>query len=341
MRPFTLSPTIYVNNSNDRTYPNEQDRVATLFTGAFGQWVSETRFGWNRTHIERLDAFLNQKKPGFTGEDSLYDLRVPNLSISGGFSTPTSEIYILSGTTYSFEQKISRSLGRHFMKTGFRFVRNSGNKLTPENPRFAYESLEDALTNTAQSAIVDFSSPPYTSDLDEFGLFIQDDWRVGNDLTLNLGLRYDYYAVIKVSAASEIPVEFVNLAPASDLRRLDFGPALDPEHPYDPDWGLAPRLGFAWKVRGSSDTVLRGGLGYLYSPHLPGMIRQSIADPTAPFRFSYNRTEVAERAIGFPMYTEGFRDIVNADAMGRKTIFSVFDRDMEVPHTIQSMLSLQ
>ena len=341
MRPWTLTPSIYVNNSNDRVYPNEQDRIAALFTSVFGQWVSETRFGWNRTSIERLDMFLNQKEPGFTGADEVYDRRVPALEISGGFETPESEIYILDGTTYSFDQKVSRSFGRHFLKAGFRWMRNGGNKLTPENPRFAFETLEDALANVAQSSIVDFSSPPYRSDLDEFGAFIQDDWRVGNSLTLNLGLRYDYYAVIDVSAASHIPVEFVNLAPATDLRKLDFGEALDPEHPYNPDWALAPRLGFAWKVRGSDDTVLRGGMGYLYSPHLPGLIRQSISDPTAPFRFNYNRTEVAERGIAWPLYTDDFREIVNADAAGRKTIFSVFNPDMKVPHTIQTMLSLQ
>jgi len=40
MRPWTLEPRFNVNGSNDRVFPNEQDRVATQFVMAHGQWVS-------------------------------------------------------------------------------------------------------------------------------------------------------------------------------------------------------------------------------------------------------------------------------------------------------------
>lgn len=341
MRPWTYQPTINVNNSNDRIFPNEQDRIATLLTSVFGKWTSETRFGLNRLHVERLDLFLNQKKPGFTGADEVYDWRVPSIQISGGFTTPQSEIYISHGTTYSFEQKVSRIAARHLIKAGFRFVRETGNKQTPENPRFIYQNLEDALADIAQSVAVDFSSPPYTSALDQYSAFVQDDWRVLSDLVLNLGLRFDYYPVIKVKPASHVPVEFVNMGPLTDIRELDFDGFRDPSRPYEPDHSFAPRLGFAWTPGGSDETVLRGGVGYLYSPHVTGTIRQTIADPTAPFRFIFNRVEAIEKDLKWPLYTEEFRNIITRDVQGRKTVFSVFDPNIKVPYTIQSMLSVQ
>jgi outer membrane receptor protein involved in Fe transport len=342
MRPYTYNPTIYLNNANDRIYPNEQDRIAMLFTNSFPrQWVSETRFGWNRLHVERFDKFLDVKKPGFTGADEVYDLRVPFLQISGGFTTPQSEIYISHGTTYSFEQKLSRSAQGHLIKTGFGFTRETGNKQTPENPHFVYQNLNDALANVPQSVTVDFSSPPYHSALDTYSAFIQDDWRVGQDLTLNLGLRYDYFAVIKVRPASDIPVEFVNMGPLTDLRKLDFQGFRDPSRPYEPDQAFGPRLGFAWNLGGGNATVLRGGVGYLYSSHSTGTIRQTIANPTAPFKFVYNRVESIEKNLKFPLYTADFRGVVNASAQNEKTVFSVFDPNIRVPYTIQSMLEVE
>ena len=45
------------------------------------------------------------------------------------------------------------------------------------------------------------------------------------NLVLNLGLRYDYYATIKVIPTTDVPVEIVNLARRPTSRKLDFGAA--------------------------------------------------------------------------------------------------------------------
>ena len=63
MRPFTVTPSVAIGGANDRTFNNEQDRIAAQFVLSRNQWVSETRFGWNRTFLLRLDAFLDIKDP--------------------------------------------------------------------------------------------------------------------------------------------------------------------------------------------------------------------------------------------------------------------------------------
>jgi hypothetical protein len=344
MRPWTLEPRFNVNGSNDRTFPNEQDRVAAQFVKAQGQWVSESRFGWNSTYLKRLDEFFNvmDPDPRAPAEIGNFGRRVGLINISGLFSTPSSEVYDLTGGALSFDQKLSRTFGRHFIKTGFRWMRQTGNKMSPQNPQFAYQNLADTLANIPQSITISFGAPRYRSHIDEFGGFVQDDWRIGNSLVLNLGVRYDYYATISVTATSDVPAEIVNLAPASDLRKLDFGSPLDPQRPYEPDaFNLGPRIGFAWTVDDSSSTVVRGGVGYLFSPHLPATVRQSVADPYVGFRVIWNRTEAVARRLGWPGYNDDFRDVVLADGGGRKTVFSVFDPEISAPYTIQSMVSVQ
>ena len=249
LRPYTLQPRAYLNKSNDREFPNIQDRVATQFVMTRGRWVSESRFGYNHTYLARFDAFLNVIDPKNSNEVLNYGRRVGLINITGLFTTPSSEIYDLTGGALSFDQKFSRSVDRHLVKFGFRWVRQTGNRMNPQNPGFTFQNLADTLANIPTTINMSFGAPPHRSHLDEWGGFVQDDWRIGSKLVLNLGLRYDYYPSIKVYPTTEVPVEIVNLAPLTDINKLDFGPPVDPLHPYDDDKvNFGPRVGFAWTV---------------------------------------------------------------------------------------------
>ena len=186
-----------------------------------------------------------------------------------------------------------------------------------------------------------FGTPYYNAKLDEIGGFFQDDWRIGANLVLNLGVRYDYYLPIVVRPTTDVPAEAVNLSPATDLHKLDFGPQVDPLSPYDAGSAIAPRLGFAWTVPGTSETVVRGGVGYLVSPHTQATVRQITGEPYVSFRQIWNRTDAAAKGLKFPNYNGPLRDLVIADGGGRKAIFSVIDEHIDVPYTIQSMISVQ
>jgi len=342
LRPFTLEPRPVLNNANDREYPNEQDRVAAQMVMTRGAWVLESRFGWNRTYLARLDAFLSVMGPNAPAEILPYGRRMPAFSITNLFATPRSEIWDMSGKTYSFEQKISRGYQRHLVKAGFRYVRETGGRLNPENPSFTFQTYDDLLANIPQSLSTSFGAPPHDSNMDQYSSFIQDDWRLGNRLVLNLGLRYDYYGVVKVRPTTPVEVEIVNFERPTDLRKLDFGALRDPLRPYEPDGNnFGPRVGFAWTVDHSEHTVVRGGVGYLHSPHLVATVRQSAANPYIPFRIVYNRTEIAARNIKWPIYTDESRLFALADAGGRRSVFSLFDPDIQTPYTIQSMISVQ
>jgi len=341
LRPFTLDPRPVLDHANDREYPNEQDRVAAQMVMTRGAWVSESRFGWNRTYLARLDGFLSVMQQNAPAEILPYGRRMPAFAVTNSFATSRSEIWDMRGLTYSVEQKLSRGYQRHLLKAGFRFMRETGGRLNPENPSFTYQTYADLLANSPTSLATSFGAPPHDSNMDQYSAFIQDDWRF-NRLTLNLGLRYDYYGVVKVRPTTPVEVEIVNFEAPTDLRKLDFGPLRDPLRPYEPDGNnFGPRLGFAWTVDEHERTVVRGGVGYLHSPHLAATVRQSAANPFIPFRITYNRTELAARGIKWPIYTDESRLFAIADAGGRRSFFSLFDPNLETPYTIQSMASVQ
>lgn len=126
---------------------------------------------------------------------------------------------------------------------------------------------------------------------------------------------------------------------------MDFGAVLDPLHPYKPDgWvNLGPRAGFAWSMGDKSDNVVRGGVGVLYSPQMPAVVRQGAAPPLVPFRVSWTRTEALARGLTWPSYNDDLRLIVEGEAAasGKPFFFSLLDPQLQNPYSVQTMLSFQ
>ena len=102
-----------------------------------------------------------------------------------------------------------------------------------------------------------FSSPVLRDN--QYSAFAQDDWKIGNRLTLNVGLRYEYYTPF-YSPTNEISMFDV------DRKRLVLA-GKDGESRYivDPDRNdFAPRVGAVYKI--NDRTTLRGGFGIFYTP---------------------------------------------------------------------------
>src|SRR5262245_223865 len=91
-----------------------------------------------------------------------------------------------------------------------------------------------------------------TSNAQQFGTWFQDDWRVSQALTLNLGLRYDIDANLMVQD------KFQQNATRQALEAIGhpFG-----AYPETPKTDISPRVGFAWDISGEGTRVIRGGYG--------------------------------------------------------------------------------
>ena len=103
---------------------------------------------------------------------------------------------------------------------------------------------------------------PYLQSSKEMAFFVQDDWKVNTDLTLNLGLRYDIF-----TAPTERFDRQSNLDPATRSIQMAGDNAPGGRDLANTDKNnFGPRIGFAYSGFKSDKTlVLRGGYGVLYS----------------------------------------------------------------------------
>jgi hypothetical protein len=344
MRPYTVNPGIYVGPGNDEKFFNKSDRIAAQYVVSRGAWVSESRFGWNDALLDRAQDFWFVQDPSREPETEITNAsrRMPMFNITGLFNTVTSEALHMESRSYSAEQKLSRIMGAHNVKLGFRWSRQGGQKTNPMNPSFGFQSFADFAANIPNSVNLYAGQPPHAAHLDEYGAFIQDDWRLSSRLMLNLGLRYDYHPTFRVKSRTDAPAQLYNLEPPSDLRLMDFGPARDPNKPYDPNrLNLGPRVGFVWTVDRSGDTVVRLGSGVLFSQQMYATLQNMVSNPFVPNRVTWNRRDVQDQNLKWPMYGDQLSRVALQNANGRAIVYGLIHPDLPSPHTIQSMVNVQ
>jgi hypothetical protein len=103
---------------------------------------------------------------------------------------------------------------------------------------------------------------PYFQSSKEMAFFVQDDWKVNTDLTLNLGLRYDIF-----TAPTERYDRQGNFDPATRTIQMAGDNAPGGRDLANTDKNnFGPRIGFAYSgLKADKTLVLRGGYGLLYA----------------------------------------------------------------------------
>ncbi|HZS07014.1 MAG TPA: TonB-dependent receptor [Blastocatellia bacterium] len=131
--------------------------------------------------------------------------------------------------------------------------------------------------------------------------FAQDNWRVHPRLTLNLGLRYEYQSVT------------------------------------DEQNNFAPRLGFAWDVRGNGNTVIRGGGGVYYDQYYFYILRRFL------FQGLTSRTvsvTLKPTDAGFPVFPNSLAAPPGGPSEARRDLYLAPERRLN-PYSTQFSLGLQ
>ncbi len=342
MRPQTVNPMYYI--GNDQHFNTQQDRVAAQYVIAKSTWVSESRFGWNRNSLDRLNDFWNQIDPNSktTLEPTEVGRRIPMITLSGLFSTPTAEILAMRGRSYTLEQKFSKVYSSHNLKAGFRYGRQAGSKTNPQNPNFTFQTINDLLANLPNQLNLQNGQPAHDGHIDDFGFFVQDDWKVNSRLVLNFGVRMDFYPQFQSHPTSDRPAEIVNLESPTSLAKMDFGALRPQDRIYNPDWNnIGPRFGFTWTVDKSAKTVIRGGSGVLFSPILFSLIQNNVADPEIGAATNFNRTDLQTRNLKWGNFGDEIQAVVRKENAGKKAIYSLIDPNLRAPYTVQSMVNVE
>ena len=125
------------------------------------------------------------------------------------------------------------------------------------NPVFNYR--QDVSFTVPFEAFYGFGNPHLSSGNTEYGLYGQDSWAVNKNLTLNLGLRWDYESNM-IDTNYVTPADLV-AGLTGKVSSNYFSTGSNRSAFKD---GFQPRLGFAYDLRGDSKSVVFGGWGRYY-----------------------------------------------------------------------------
>ncbi len=228
--------------------------------------VNEARLGWNRfaEGFFPEDGDFNPASIGLDTGVSSFNYGLPLVSV-GNFdklgataSVPRQRV----DTNWHFIDNYSWKVGRHDLKFGYEFRRTSIALTQDSNFRgkLSFDDLPSFLEGLPSGG----SQASGDSLRHEFenseGLYIQDSIRWTPRLTVNVGLRWDYFGV-----PGEKDNLFYQLNPANGGTLSQVGTSGGPSSLYDKDFNnFAPRVAFAYDVTGSGTTVLRAGYGVFY-----------------------------------------------------------------------------
>jgi hypothetical protein len=172
-----------------------------------------------------------------------------------------------------FTDNFSVIRGKHNMRAGFQISKQAYFQVTnfSGNPSFTFDGRYSGLQTTVGTGLADFllgtpgSAAGAIGDGQQdmrstfYGAYLQDDWRVLPNFTINVGIRYEF-------AASPREINNHSLFFSPELRQVVLaGQGVRPEI-VDPDYNnWAPRFGFNWNPKFIQNFVVRGGIGVFYS----------------------------------------------------------------------------
>jgi hypothetical protein len=345
-RPFRLVPDSGPSSSsssyhigNDRTWQGYQDRGAASYVIGGAAWNSETRFGYNSTSMDRVDAFWDALDPNHP-ETALGGARVPAFQALG-FTTAQSEYFHLGGPIWTIEEKYGRVKGPHSFKFGGKYSRRGGGRFDISNSLEVFVSKADLLANVPGTITVNFGNNPFTYRMFELGFFAQDDWRVSSRLVVNMGIRYDYFSNFVATPSSPASAGLFNLNGLLD-DKFTFGPFRDTSEPFKSDGGinLGPRIGFSYNPDGNAKTVIRAGFGTLFSPLIPMNFTRAVAGSRlVPFRSNFSKAEAAKYGFVFPVYNQDARSVV--ESAGQIQVATLVKPNIQTPYSMNLYFGVQ
>jgi hypothetical protein len=256
--------------------------------------VSVSRFGISRTGsnsgeiTEVLNPVLNDLSLGFIPGYPMGSVSVPGLTGVGG-GPGAADYGKLQFSSFQGSQDIFLLRGSHSFKVGgnVEYMKNDFDTPNLTGGTFNFGTIAGFLQNqpTRFGALYPDSDTTRRMRQMLVGAYVQDDYRIHGNLTLNLGLRYEM-----VTIPSEVDGQVALLKELADPQ-VTVGGKIHDSNPTLKNF--APRLGMAWDPFGTKTTAIRAGFGvfdvlpylYLYETPLnrstPFFLQGNIVNPPA------------------------------------------------------------
>ena len=176
-------------------------------------------------------------------------------------------------TSYVVADAFTRTSGRHVMKLGGEYRHFINENFAEGTGGFNFPSVDAFLAATANAFNITVGERRSVIDQRAAALFVQDHIAIGNDLTLELGLRYEWHVT-----PTERDDKFVVFDSASgSLVRL--GVDTDSGIYQQNNLNVEPRVGVAWNLSSDGRTVLRAAYGRAVDEPGTTVVRDTAGNP--------------------------------------------------------------
>ncbi len=288
--------------------------------------------------------------PGL-GPDSFHSTS-PNFAIAGitGFGLATNIPQFRYANNWQYQDTVSIVFGRHTIRTGVDFLRQLAKQHPPFNERGSFSYRSSGAGATAVTALANFIDDfggksgntqrqfgvsIYYPNLFRQSYFIEDDFKATHALTLNLGLRYEYFG--QPANVFKIPA-FTNYDPVNFAQPNKVNPDKN---------NLGPVVGFAWSPHytglpgflfGNGKTVWRGGYQISYDTWFNNLL-SNIAGSSPNTLGGLITSPSAGR--GTANFQAQFSTITATPPTAQSPQSSLFDPNIRNPYTERWSFGLQ
>lgn len=263
-------------------------------THTFGPaMVNEARFGFNR--------FFSTSTPNVQLNPADFGIRngveesigLPQINVAGGglnFGGPSNQPSGRGDTTFVVSDTLSWLLGQHSLKIGGEYRQFLNNNFRQVTGSFNFPTIAAFLSGTANSFSVTLGNESSSIVQGALGFFVQDNYRLRPNLTLELGLRYEWNMT-----PTERYDRFIVFDPES-VSLLRVGTHVDKIY-YENNKNFQPRVGFAWDPFKRGKTAVRGAYAFLVDQPMTSVVTGASGNPPLATPLTYSGPIRLEDAI--------------------------------------------
>jgi Carboxypeptidase regulatory-like domain len=245
-------------------------RLSYSLAAIYNRTISATSTNEARFNITRWGYDETKTNPDAA-------LNLPRIEIEGffsnrlrfGFPQGQNTPGIISEKQLDFRNTFTTIVGNHVLKIGGEYRRdlNSNGEVGASRPLYSFHRLWNFANGTPifESITADSTGKPSANNTkfrtSELAFFIQDDWKIKTNLTLNLGLRWDYMSPIVASGGGVLGNLLLDANNSLAGAKITTAKSL-----YKKDLtNFGPQIGFAYNPKMfDSKLVIRGGGGIGY-----------------------------------------------------------------------------
>ena len=274
----SLTPDFFNNPGTLPPFDTLQGGPAQAFTGNWVHTFSQRAVNELRFSYSNIDFNFGPTAAASGGPLA----NTPGISFLGTSSLPTlgipeGEPQFRGHKSYQFQEALSYTLGRHSLKFGADIDYLQVDDGIPFNSRGTISFTDsgnfsdlanfiDNFTGPGGQISINFGNSEVQPFVGIYAPYVQDTWHVKSNLTVDLGLRYEYWGTV----GNIVPFPSINTAqfgfgvPGATLLNIASAKQQGDKN------NFAPRVGFAYtphilpRLFGSNKTVIRGGYGIFY-----------------------------------------------------------------------------